>query len=308
MERREWNAFVVAHGPTSGSFLQSVGWAAFQTKAGKHVKQLELDNGSITSVQEQSLGFGLHYVYIARGPIGELNFNALKKAAGYATFIRLDLPVENYPITQLSNYQPAPHNVQPPTTIILDLTQGEETLLAQMHEKTRYNIRVAERHGIEVGKGSVDEFLSLLRETSARDKFRAHPDAYYRAMLADHGDPDLKIFLAVARHEGKAVAAAIFCDFGKTRTYLHGASSYEHRNLMAPYALQWHMIKAAKAAGLTHYDFWGIANSDDPAEPLAGVTRFKKGWGGEIIRYAPTMDLILKPWRYRLYRLLKKFR
>lgn len=253
-------------------------------------------------------GFGMHYGYIPRGPVGALDFNALLSKFSKFVFLRLDLPLHpNYQLP-VTNYQPSPHHIQPSTTILLDLTKSEEQLIHEMHEKTRYNIRVAERHGITVEEGTVEEFLNLLHETSARDQFRAHGDTYYRQMLDDHGDPDLNISLRVARHEGKAIAAAIICDFGKTRTYLHGASSYEHRNLMAPYALQWHMIKEAKAKGLTAYDFWGIASTDDPGEPLAGVTRFKKGWGGEIVRFVPTLDLVLKSWRYRLYRFAQRLR
>lgn len=259
------------------------------------------------------LGFGFGYWYIPRGPIiaskdfQEVMSQLINSTSNF-TFLRIDLsllPSYQLPFTI---YQPSPHNIQPSTTILLDLTKSEEQLIHEMHEKTRYNIRVAERHGITVEEGTIDEFLDLLHETSARDQFRAHGDTYYRQMLDDHGDVDLKISLKISRHEGKAIAAAIICDFGKTRTYLHGASSYGHRHLMAPYALQWQLIKEAKVKGLRAYDFWGIASTDDPCEPLAGVTRFKKGWGGEIVHYAPTVDLVLKPWRYRLYRLAQRFR
>lgn len=272
------------------SFLQSEGWGAFQRSLGKQVRR---DGCQLI---RQELGFGFHYWYCPRGELKTLPTDGL--------FVRMDPLVERYD----RSARPAPHFVQPPTSLLLNLTQTQEELLAQMHEKTRYNIRLSERNGVTVGTGDVEEFLALMQETSRRDQFRAHGDDYYRTMLADHGDPRLKIFLVIARREGRALAAGIFCDYEQTRTYLHGASSYEERALMAPYALHWKMILEAKAKGLRVYDFWGIAASEDPGEPLAGVTRFKKGFGGKIVRYPTTIDLVLKPWQYRAYRLVHSLR
>ncbi|MEK7665714.1 MAG: peptidoglycan bridge formation glycyltransferase FemA/FemB family protein [Patescibacteria group bacterium] len=313
MDRQNWNQFVIEHGPRSGSFLQSWGWTHFQKKVGKEVEEVKIGKVGVATLIHTKIGLW-DYWYCPRGPVvieGQLAsaMDHLSRQFSQSTFLRLDFPIlisqlSSYPVTQLPNYKLSPHPIQPPTTLILDLTLSEESLLAQMHEKTRYNIRVSERHGIEVSAGDVEEFLALMRETATRDSFRAHPDEYYRTMLAEHGDPDVNISLVVARHEGKAVAVAIICDFANTRTYLHGASSYEYRNLMAPYALHWELIKEARVKGFLVYDFWGIAGSDNSHEPLAGVTRFKKGWGGEIVRYAPTLDLVLKPWHYRVYRLI----
>lgn len=289
MDSQSWNQFVIKHGPKSGSFLQSWGWGEFQRSLGKEVRRLEH-----VQLIRQELGLGMHYWYVGRG--------REVKALDDALFIRFDLTAERIQDSRPDPIRPAPHSVQPPTTLILDLRQSEEQLLAQMHEKTRYNIRVGERHGIVVDTGTVEEFLALMHQTSIRDKFRAHPDGYYRIMLKDHGDPDLRISLSVARVEGRPLAAAIVCDFGSTRTYLHGASSYEQRHLMAPHVLQWELIKQAKAKGMPAYDFWGIASSESLHDPLAGVTRFKRGFGAEVVRYPPTVDLILKPWHYRAYR------
>ncbi len=293
MERKTWNQFVIEHGPQSGSFLQSWGWGQFQASLGKEIKRTEH-----AQLIRHELGLGMHYWYVGRG--------AMVKAPDDAVFLRFDLASERMQHSTPDPIRSAAHFVQPPTTLLLDLMKSEEQLLAQMHEKTRYNIRVGERHGIVVDTGTIEEFLTLMHETSARDKFRAHPDAYYRKMLGDHGDPDLKIFLRVARAEGKPLAAAIVCDFGDRRTYLHGASRYEDRAMMAPYVLQWELIKEAKAKGMRAYDFWGIASSESSHDPLFGVTRFKRGFGGEVLRYPSTIDLILKPWHYRAYRFVHR--
>ncbi len=283
----------------SGAFLQSKGWEAFQVSLGKTVHR-----GSALMVH-QDVGFGITYWYCGRAIPDQVSDDA--------AFIRVDFPTDpsqlpSYPIT---NYQPqpAPHDVQPRTTIIIDLTKTTDDLLKEMHPKTRYNIKVAEKRGViveQVGSENFEEFWTLLEATTERDAFRSHAKSYYQKMLEDHGDAELKIFLAIARVDGRPAAAALMLDYAGTRTYLHGASDYALRDAMAPYALHWQLMQDAKTKGLKAYDLWGIAPTDAPNEPLAGVTRFKKGWGGEVLRYPQTQDLILRPWKYRIYRFVHR--
>ena len=273
------------------SFFQSVGWEAFQKSLGKIVHR----DGVL--MIRNDIGLGIHYWYCGRA--------IATKAPDNATFIRVDLPMGH----TLPRAVDAPHDVQPRTTILLDLTKAEDQLQAEMHPKTRYNIRVAEKRGVIVefvGAEGFEEFWKLLEATTERDAFRAHPKTYYQKMLQDHGDTEFKIFLAIARVNGQAAAAALMIDYAGTRTYLHGASNHALRDAMAPYALHWQLIQDAKSKGLKTYDWWGIAPTDDPKERLAGVTRFKKGWGGEVVRYPKTQDLILRPLAYKLYRLLRR--
>ncbi|MEK7105478.1 MAG: peptidoglycan bridge formation glycyltransferase FemA/FemB family protein [Patescibacteria group bacterium] len=305
MERQEWNQFVIKNGPKSGSFLQSWGWGEFQKSLGRAVNRKEGD-GWVAAMRQSPIGLGLNYWYGARAPIGGIDLETLKKDFPRATFLRFDFP-DSVP----ENLVPAPHDVQPRTTIIVDLKKFEEELLKEMHPKTRYNIRVAERSGVTVklgGEELFEDFWKLLQHTTERNEFRPHPKEYYRKMIADHQDPELKIFLAAAMVDGVPVAMAIMCDFGGTRTYLHGALDYALRDRMAPFALHWELMKEAKELGITVYDFWGIAPTDDPKERLAGVTRFKRGWGGEVVRYPQTRDFILQPFAYRLYRLIHRLR
>lgn len=293
----------------SGAFLQSRGWEAFQKLLGKEVRRLD---GSL--VIKHDIGLGMHYWYCPRGPLPTT-------LPSEAIFFRYDAPEEitNYPITKLPNFRPAPHDVQPSTTIILDLTKTEEQLLSEMHPKTRYNIKVAERHGVTVeigGSELLETFFSLLQSTTERNIFRAHAKSYYQKMLkqtpspsdspSGRGSVEAKFFLALARVDNKPSAIALMVDFNDTRTYLHGASDYTLRESMAPFALHWYLINDAKKRGLTAYDFWGIATTDNPKEPLAGVTRFKKGWGGDIVRYPQTMDLVMRPVKYAFYRLVHR--
>ena len=181
-----------------------------------------------------------------------------------------------------------------------------------MKPKTRYNINLAERKGVEVEISTdpekVDVFHKILVETVSRNSFRGHPKSYYEKILGFFGERGI-IKLYLAKFEGKYVVVNIMCFYGDTVLYLHGASSNEFRNVKAPYLLQCRAICDAKTNGFNHYDFWGIAPTDDPLHRWAGVTRFKKGFGGEQINYPGTFDVVIsKSWYliYKVFRFLNK--
>ena len=193
----------------------------------------------------------------------------------------------------------------------MDLTVGEEELLKNMHQKTRYNIRLAEKKEVKIRVGETQEdfeiFWSLCEDTSSRDNFKSHAKQYYQEIfkiLVPSGFT--KLYLA--EFEGKALAANLVYNFGDTSTYVHGASANEYRNLMAPHLLQWRQIQDAKADGYKYYDFWGVAPDDSKEHRWAGITRFKKGFGGQGVNYLGVYDLILKGFWYKIYKLAKKLR
>lgn len=140
-----------------------------------------------------------------------------------------------------------------------------------------------------------------MRKTARRDKFYLHPKEYYEKLSEM---PEIKIFGIY--HEDELIATAAVSFWGDTATYLHGASDYEHRALMAPYLLHWEIMKDAKAAGMKHYDFGGIAPKSEPDHYLAGVTRFKSGWGGEYVEYPGSYDYVIEPSWYKIYWLARK--
>ena len=198
-----------------------------------------------------------------------------------------------------------PHRFyNPSTTALLDLTKSEEELLAAMHQKTRYNIRVAEKHGVTVREGTLEDleaFIKLSHETSSRDQFLHQSDEYLRKtykILSERGMARLRL----AEHGGKILAANMEITYGDTITYLHGASSSESRNLMAPFILHWNAIQSAKAEGFKTYDFWGCNPASDKAFDFRprweGITRFKLGWGSERVSFIGTFDLPRKIWLY----------
>ena len=206
-------------------------------------------------------------------------------------------------------------DVQPPDTVLLPLGQGEEELLAAMKPKWRYNIRLAAKKGVivtEEGEGALPLFYKLYEETSRRDRIAIHPLKYYERLFerartsSGPAAPDLRLW--VARHEGEALASIITLFYGGTATYLYGASSEVKRELMPSYALQWAAIRAARDAGCGIYDFYGIPPTDDPDHPMAGLYRFKTGFGGEIVHYAGSWDLVLSPILYSAWQAAEALR
>jgi len=237
-----------------------------------------------------------------------------------AIFFRFEPPEENYKL-QITNYKNykllKTKSVQPPRTLMLDLAKSEDDLLAAMHPKTRYNIRLAMRHGVtvyrtrltdhEMLKNDFEIFWNLLSKTSRRDGFKTHPKNYYWQMLNSLAPlpscqtPTPNAALYFAKYQNKILAANLIMFFGNTVTYLHGASSSEHRNVMAPHLLHWSIISEAKRLGFKYYDFWGIDEAKWP-----GITRFKKGFGGFEISYPGTFDLPVNKLWYKIYRLARE--
>jgi lipid II:glycine glycyltransferase (peptidoglycan interpeptide bridge formation enzyme) len=197
--------------------------------------------------------------------------------------------------------------VQPRAVMVLDLAPEEEKLLAGFHSKWRYNVRLAERKGVEVSqapRGDLAPFYDLLVETARRDRFLIRGRAYFESLF-DHLEPSGLIAMFLARFEGKPIAGALCMGFGPRLTYVYGASSNERRNVMPNHIMQWHMIRWAKQQGYAIYDFRGVSpvRNGEPVEPtLAGLNRFKEGFGARYVEYAGTFDLPLRPVVYRAWR------
>jgi peptidoglycan pentaglycine glycine transferase (the first glycine) len=197
------------------------------------------------------------------------------------------------------------HPIQPLRTILLDLNPEEETLLAGMKEKWRYNIRLAGRKGVQVRVAQTIEdvraWYALLQTTSIRDQFGIHTFDYYRRAWQIFV-PGNQAQLFLAEHEGLLLAGIFVGCMAKQAIYLYGASSNEQRNLMPNYLLQWEAIRWAKRQGASTYDFWGIPETDDENEAMAGVYRFKSGWGGRVVRFAGNYEYLYHPLMMRIAR------
>ena len=308
---------------TAVAFLQTTWWAAFKAGHGWTALafrvEVEGQSDRPLSVLLRRLPLGFTLAYVPHAPLSveelESASQTLRPHLPPGTLcVRWDLltgtrveagsavaaegedeaPVADpFPSPLPQPLRKPPADVQPPDTVIVRLGD-DETLLSRMHKKTRYNIRLAEKKGVTVEKAGVEalaEWYALYRETAERDKISIHSEKYYRDLFG-HA-PHLSLWLA--RFEGKLLAGNIVLVHGKQAVYLYGASSNEHRNLMAPYALQWAALRDCREQGATEYDLFGIPPTDDPQHPMHGLYRFKNGFGGDRIHRHGAWDFVLRP-------------
>ena len=324
--------FIQQNSP-DGGFLQSEQWRKFQEAVGRRTFNISSD-GFYASIIEHRLPIVGKYFYVPRGPIISCNMEhetcnmefdkltslAKKEKAGW---IRMDVNYENskYKIVK------APHDMQPRELFVIDITKSEEELLADMKSKTRYNIKVAQKHNVKIividksqadSQKYLENFLELVKVTAKRDGITPHPESYYRQMFETIPPENLKLY--VAEYDGKIIAANIVIYYGSTATYLHGASDNEYRNVMAPYLLQWQAILDAKKSGLEKYDFGGVCSGptalendlkrSDRYNAWSGITKFKTGFSPETkpVEFPGSYDIVINPFKYYLYRLLQKFK
>ena len=202
-------------------------------------------------------------------------------------------------------------DIQPPDSVILDLTLSEEDLLSQMKSKWRYNIRYASKHGVTVRavrasdsdfESALDSFYKIYQTTASRDGIGLHPKSYYKDLMekgsgagnSDTGKSSL-VTLYLASFEGEDLAGIITLFSGDEAVYLYGASSNEKRNLMPNYLVQWTAICAARQNGCKLYDFYGIPPTAAENHPMHGLYLFKTGFGGQEIHRSGCYDYPLSP-------------
>lgn len=315
----DWDGFT-AKEAEDGGFLQSWQWGEFQSDLGRKIFRLTIVSeqkiAAVALVIKQEMPLGFCYLYCPRGPVIGRNFDqaeildflflTIRKIAQaeQAIFFRLDPPWTDDGILKRAGLEHV-GDVQPASSLILDLSLPEAELMAQMKPKTRYNIKLAQKHQLAVmasdnNERDFGEFWQLLEKTSERDNIKSHKLDYYQRMLKCPG-----IRLVFVKDGEKPVAASVMARFGQWEIYLHGASDYDYREKMGPYLLQWQMILEAKKNKCRHYDFWGA-----DALKWPGVTRFKQGFAPAIAltEYVGAYDLIYNKWLYRAYNLAKKIK
>ncbi len=289
----------------SETFLQSVEWEDFQKSAGRRVWRAD---GSL--VIRHDLPGGLNYLYCPRPRRVTDGFFAAAESIAReegSIFLKVD-PLEKLPITDYQLPIKGSVNLQPRKSVTIDLTKSEDDLLRSMHGKTRYNIRLAERHGVTVAPSgeltTTDALIwwSLVSATARRDGFYTHEKSYYEKLLRIRsGRFSNELFLADCNMTALAGAIVNFYRPTLVATYLHGASLRENKEIMAPHLLHWRIMQEARRRGFMFYDLWGIDEKKWP-----GVTRFKLSLGGKVTEYPESADIVYRPAVYFLYRLARK--
>jgi lipid II:glycine glycyltransferase (peptidoglycan interpeptide bridge formation enzyme) len=319
----QWDAFVSAH--SHGHLLQGWSWGEIKASAQWHPLRLALwdrEQQQIVAaaqvlrrtVSHVPLRAG-HLAYIPRGPVIDwmqpslceeffFQLNGLLQRQG-ALALHLELGQESgvaestLILKRLEALHAHPvHAVQPLRTIMLDITPDEATLLAQMKEKWRYNVRLAARKGVTVRTAQTPEdvqaWYGLLQTTAERDQFGIHTlDYYLKAWRISAPRNEMQLLLA--EHDKLLLAGIFVAFFARQAIYLYGASSNEQRQLMPNYLLQWEAIRLAKRQGAACYDFWGIPDTEAEDEHMAGVYRFKRGWGGRVAQFMGCYELAYRP-------------
>lgn len=323
-----WDTFVA--GSPYGHLLQSSLWGSFKSEFGWQVLRIAGERGGQIVCGAQALLRPTPAgpaVYVPRGPVVAPDdaalpaiLEALSSAAQDrgAVFLKIEPGWPDNPAVaghlEARGFRHSHQTIQPRTTIVLNLRPDEDEILMGMKPKWRYNIRLATRKKVQVRCANQEDlpaFYNLLQITSERDRFGIHQRGYYEAAwhhFHSHGLAEL--FLAY--YEDELLAGLMAFGFGDTAYYLYGASSNRHRNRMPNHLLQWHAIQWARQHGCTWYDFWGIPDEigeagtqDDNADAqeqggMWGVYRFKRGFGGQVVRTIGTFDRVFKPARYWL--------
>jgi len=198
--------------------------------------------------------------------------------------------------------------IQPRFVFQLDLKgKDKDTIFKEFHQKTRYNIRLATKKGVEIREGTKEDlkvFHKIMVETGKRDNFLIRSLSYFEKMYDELAPNHMKLLMAY--HDGEAISGIIPIMYGNKTWYLYGASSNTKRNLMPNYLLQWTMIQEAIDKGHDMYDFRGVSGVVDENHPQYGLYRFKKGFNARFVEFIGEVYIPYKPLKYKLYKFAEK--
>lgn len=207
-------------------------------------------------------------------------------------------------VSPKSNFYPHSH--------MIDLSKSVDDLLASMHSKTRYNIKIANRYQVEVTEDNsqigFNQYLDLLFETTKRQGFYLHSRSYHQDLYQHLKDTGM-VHILLARYQGELLTAMMFLSTGKYFYYPYGASLDKNRQVMASTLTMWEAVKLGKSLGCTTFDMWGSLPPDaKPTDRGFGFHRFKEGFGGQLVEFTGSFDYVLNPSLYKIYNLVDKYR
>ena len=322
----QWDAFLSAY--PHAHLLQTSPWGLHKRLFGWEPYWVIGDGESSqfgAQVLFRRLPLGLHFAYIPKGPVGMCADNVLSAMDSllpaidslchqkHAVFLKIEPDLWEDALVGFvpSGFQSSQHSIQPQRTLLVDISGDEPDVLAHMKQKTRYNIRLAEKKGVSVHPSAdVPAFHRLMQTTGERDAFGIHSLDYYQQAY-DLFHPLGMCALLLAEYQGELLAGLMVFAHGSRAWYLYGASSNQHRELMANYLLQWEAIRWARQQGCTEYDLWGVPDESEDrlgagfaarSDGLWGVYRFKRGFGGTLKRSAGPWDRVYNSPLYALYR------
>ena len=321
---QEWDTFLESF--PNAHLLQTSAWGQFKAQFGWTSAHITGENCG-AQVLFRRLPVGYSIAYIPKGPVGkrwEQLFPELDNLCRQHSAIMLVIEPDCWEpsseadvFSRLDGFFTEEHTIQPRRTILVDLVPDEELILSNMRQKTRYNIRLAEKKGILVSEShNIEAFYTMMQTTGERDGFAVHDLSYYQEVYTTFS-PLGQCVLLEASFEDQPLAALMAFACGERAWYFYGASTDQERQRMPTYLLQWEAMRWAKAKGCTTYDLWGVPDFDEAHleahftehnDGLWGVYRFKRGFGGRLARATPALVKVYRPLLYRLYRLLTRQR
>lgn len=342
---KEWEYFLLNF--TDAHILQTRQWGDLKARFGWQVVRV-IANATHNNARGQvgaqilfrKLPFGFSIGYIPKGPIGQAEPQGnevlwpalwteidLLSQQRHAVFLKVEpdliepetksLEISDLDVGfSLPGFYPSQHSIQPRRTLLVDISDDEGEILQRMKQKTRYNIRLAQKRGILVSTCSdLGTFFRLLQATGSRDGFSVHSQAYYQ-FAYDLFHPLGLCEIFQANHNGEPIACLMVFARGHRAWYFYGGSADVHRDLMPSYLLQWEAMRWAKSRGCQAYDMWGVPDFSldilesqftHRSDGLWGVYRFKRGFGGELKRSEGPQDRVYHPLLYRAYRLWMRY-
>ncbi len=328
VDQSKWDEAVLSSG---GHLLQSWRWGAFKSRFGWEVERIAVSRNGQDALAQVLFRTkaGVSIGYIPRGPVWAENDpgavgdlwarvdEVARRRKTLTIIVEPDRPLPEQPDRGVLT--PGPDPIQPARSVKIDLLD-DQSLMDQMHPKTRYNVRLAVRRGVatriaEQPEDSVAQFYDMLQDTASRNEFVVHAVDYYREFLRTFTDDACLLFAEI---DGKPVAGAIAAVFGEEGIYMYGASSTQQRAHGAAFLLQHEAMRWARSRGARRYDLWGIPEYDpetsvsDSGDRLAtsigndrrGLYEFKTRFGGQIVHYPPPLERVYHP---LLARLARKF-
>ena len=308
--KHTWEDLVSAH--PEANFLQSWNWGEFHISLGKDVYRVAVNDtiqtvGLYTAVIERAKRG--NYVTVAGGPLlnwdntllVEFVLTSLSKLARQTgcQFVRFrPQVVESLSIrTQLkkNGVKEAPMHLTADLTLQIDLKLSQEELLSQMKKNTRSTIRKAEKLGIEThfsqNPGEINRFYKLQCQLAKRQGFVPFSKKFLTQQFEAFAQ-DNQVVLASSYYQDKLLAQAFVIFYNQEAVYHYGVSTEDNSNqLPGSYACQWAVMLEAQKRGCLRYNMWGIAPENEKNHRFAGVSLFKRGFGGDEVPYLPAHDI-----------------
>lgn len=319
VEKNDWEKYLTLF---KASFLQSWDWGEVLLQSGQKIERIVVENDDATMlalVIFKRLPAKKTFAFIPFGPLenktSEKNWRELIEYVRSKNVVFLKIEPTNLVVVPEFVKQKihVVKDVNPMATMVLSLEKSILDILKSFHQKTRYNINLAEKKDLVIKwEKNFSVFWKLMQKTGSRDGFALHPEKNYQAAVSSPSVQQLTIYSG-----DKPIAVGCFWISAGTCYYLYGASDHDYRQLMAPYLVQWEAIKMAKEKECGFYDFFGIASRKDPNSKeydydpkhrYAGVTRFKLGFNGTVVETPGTFDIPMNGLWYKLYCLSRRAR